>query len=286
MKMTRENKLALVVGFGLMLFVGILISDHFSTARNQEAADIRSGRLVDPLAQSRHDNALLIETVSRAGDDSSGRRTGPLAMNPTQIPAPQDSGDSTRAERRIEPTPPRNEIPRIVMGGNNAVGGATPGQTNAENFVFHHVQSGESLIAIARRHYGDDSLARELARFNEIDNPNTIRVGHRLRIPPAEVLRGGNDATAEPAAAAAADRLYHLHRQTRRHALGNLARTARHLTPMARNLRAEPRCDSQPRQPPRRRGIEDPTTGTIMAVGCRPSALGSQRSPTLTHGMA
>ena len=30
--MTRENKLALVVGFGLLLFVGILVSDHFSAA--------------------------------------------------------------------------------------------------------------------------------------------------------------------------------------------------------------------------------------------------------------
>ena len=31
--MTRENKLALVIGFGLMLFVGILVSDHFSAQR-------------------------------------------------------------------------------------------------------------------------------------------------------------------------------------------------------------------------------------------------------------
>ena len=38
--MTRENKLALVVGFALILFVGILISDHFSIVRNQKAADL------------------------------------------------------------------------------------------------------------------------------------------------------------------------------------------------------------------------------------------------------
>ena len=31
--MTRENKLALVIGFGLILFVGILVSDHFSAQR-------------------------------------------------------------------------------------------------------------------------------------------------------------------------------------------------------------------------------------------------------------
>ncbi|NDC64960.1 MAG: hypothetical protein EBZ59_13495, partial [Planctomycetia bacterium] len=36
--MTRENKLALVIGFGLMLFVGILVSDHFSAQRFDPAS--------------------------------------------------------------------------------------------------------------------------------------------------------------------------------------------------------------------------------------------------------
>ena len=38
--MTRENKLALVVGFGLLLFVGILVSDHFSAAQRQETTKL------------------------------------------------------------------------------------------------------------------------------------------------------------------------------------------------------------------------------------------------------
>ncbi|HWB18666.1 MAG TPA: LysM peptidoglycan-binding domain-containing protein [Phycisphaerales bacterium] len=42
--MTRENKLALVVGFALILFVGILISDHFSIARHQPTADLSTAR--------------------------------------------------------------------------------------------------------------------------------------------------------------------------------------------------------------------------------------------------
>jgi len=45
--MTRENKLALVIGFGLILFVGILISDHFSVARNQPSANLAGA--TDPL---------------------------------------------------------------------------------------------------------------------------------------------------------------------------------------------------------------------------------------------
>lgn len=202
MNMTRENKLALVVGFGLVLFVGILISDHFSTARNQESADIRTGRLVDPLAQSRHDNVTLLELPgARRADDGNRRTAPPLAMNTGQFTngEPDSRGDSS--QRSSESLPPRNDIPRIVMGGNNSddrIDVRRPGE--AVEFVFHHVQAGESLIAITRRYYGDDSLVKELARFNEIDNPNTIRVGHRLRIPNVAALRGSSPATITPAA--------------------------------------------------------------------------------------
>ena len=41
--MTRENKLALIIGFGLILVVGILVSDHFSPASNDQAADLSDG---------------------------------------------------------------------------------------------------------------------------------------------------------------------------------------------------------------------------------------------------
>jgi len=203
MNMTRENKLALVVGFGLVLFVGILISDHFSTARNQESADIRTGRLVDPLAQSRHDNATLLELPRQRSDDeaANNRRSGPLAMSTGQLTNDEPDSRNDSRERRADPMPPRNEIPRIVMGGNNTVEGVRigrPGDTG--EFTFHHVQSGESMIAIARRYYGDHSLAGALARFNEIDNPDSIRVGHRLRIPSAEALGGtGSEAASRPA---------------------------------------------------------------------------------------
>lgn len=47
--MTREHKLALIVGFSLVLVLGVLISDHFSKARKQDMAeDIQptSSRLV------------------------------------------------------------------------------------------------------------------------------------------------------------------------------------------------------------------------------------------------
>jgi nucleoid-associated protein YgaU len=58
--MTRENKLALVVGFGLILFVGILISDHFSVARTQATANLANQKIADPLVSRTRDEPDLI----------------------------------------------------------------------------------------------------------------------------------------------------------------------------------------------------------------------------------
>ena len=42
--LTREHKLALIIGFSLVLVVGVLISDHFSKARTQQvASEITAG---------------------------------------------------------------------------------------------------------------------------------------------------------------------------------------------------------------------------------------------------
>lgn len=64
--MTRENKLALVVGFVLILVVGILISDHFSTARAQKFADLQA--TADPLAEAYPPDAPLLDLDRGNGD--------------------------------------------------------------------------------------------------------------------------------------------------------------------------------------------------------------------------
>jgi nucleoid-associated protein YgaU len=65
--MTRENKLALIIGFGVLLLVGVLLSDHFSAATGDQLADLTNQpmqiahaiqdldvRAVDPLADTTH----------------------------------------------------------------------------------------------------------------------------------------------------------------------------------------------------------------------------------------
>lgn len=54
--------------------------------------------------------------------------------------------------------------------------------------VTHTVQAGETLSRIAKEYYGDEKHYRKIYEANrdQLDDPDNIGVGQRLRIPPAE----------------------------------------------------------------------------------------------------
>lgn len=186
-EMTRENKLALVVGFGLILLVGILISDHLSTAYSREPAELT--RAVDPLNFDRPAPADLIAVRTAKPATGETRNVVPnlrIAASDHDEPTAGSSGD------RAAPV-------GIEMGGPPpAVVGLDPATARALPYRMHTVSSGESLSAICSAEYGDPSLARELATYNGIDEPDHVEVGARIRLPKAGDLVRGRPAVAKP----------------------------------------------------------------------------------------
>jgi LysM repeat protein len=199
--MTRENKLALVVGFGLILLVGILISDHFSHARMQDPADLAAA--VDPLG------GALAE------------RTDLLALRTTQSPMPapsrteRDQPEVTAAVPmgdRVRPIDPviSSSAVAIEMGGGPAGEpgvGLSPAAAGSLPYRYHHVAKNESLGSICRKYYADASLVDELARANGIEDPDVVPLGFRLRIPDADdLVRGRGGAAPASGSAPASER--------------------------------------------------------------------------------
>lgn len=67
---------------------------------------------------------------------------------------------------------------------------ANMAQPDAPGLATHVVARGESLSVICQRHYGTarPSVVRALARSNGLEDPNDLRAGHRLELPPLEAL--------------------------------------------------------------------------------------------------
>lgn len=186
--MTRENKLALVVGFGLILFVGILISDHFSTVRHQQVANLHKPPMepvINPASVARVYDLLpptpAVTTTSMASASDPVRPEQRTMINPNgyvQSRIVQQPGADVHAAA--------NNLP--VVDGFLPVK-QEPAAVQVK--VKHHdVQAGQTLYAICREQYGDISLVKALAEYNKLDDPASLRVGRRLMIPPAEEIGG------------------------------------------------------------------------------------------------
>lgn len=172
--MTRENKLALVIGFGLLLLAGILVSDHLS-------------------AQQRVDEDSLVATEARVVPN-------PSILQPKNAPAAAIPRQTTAAPQAARTEPQASKRREIVIG---TPPGARERATKSPSRVtqtmrFHNVKAGETLSEISELYFGTRSRWQEIARANNIPNANGLRVGTRLVIPSGPSATASDAPSAQP----------------------------------------------------------------------------------------
>jgi len=215
--MTRETKMGLLLGLGMILFLGILVSDFLAVdtppqsvqmtrfaESAQQSLGSGPGELADPLYD---------ET---AGDSQADRASGGLSERTTPLPTPQeleaaptwtpvapDAGQrrapkaiealavarvatnnvtNTTAQRESQP------VPSLTLDGRAATQQRDEKAANtrtAPTTMIHYVQPNETLYEIAEQYYGDGAYWRALAEANA---GKTMAGGHvrpnvRLTIP-------------------------------------------------------------------------------------------------------
>jgi nucleoid-associated protein YgaU len=190
----RENKLAIIIGFSLVLVVAVLISDHFSRARTaQISAEIKPGTpeefgagtagLTEPIGGS---GTIPAHTSPLAGELTNSRtRTvsdpGPAGHAPDEVKMGVDDGYR-------EPTETSDDVASRDEGRSSI-----PDKPFSKGAMkTHEVKDGDKMYRIAEKYYGDGTLWKSLADYNKdrVPNAGALRVGVTLRIPPKDVLMG------------------------------------------------------------------------------------------------
>jgi len=161
--MTREHKLAIVLGFGLLLFVGILISDHFSAGQRRPTADLAANTQI---REVRPPAPISIQPL---------QVTGASAPQPMQPQRPfEQGGDTVALPQGVVPAPAQSTDPIGIP------------------VELYTLREGETLYKLCQAKYGNGNLWKELADFNKatIPNPTKMRAGMTVRLPAVHVLRG------------------------------------------------------------------------------------------------
>jgi len=239
--MNREQKLALIVGFALVLVVGVLISDQLSAARRSvdpasgtpgtlqaalepPADDLgpafgrefekrdpiqtrtpAPGSTVLVLTNGSEDLGLTSESTTLADTASKTlEQMGNLLVDAQNgnSPAMQIDGvPSINMGETVQAPPPSEEVlltgePETSTRTETAFAPETKPKADVRPVRTHRVQEDETLWSIAKKYYGDGSLANALATYNanRIGKGGVIQVGASLLVPDAEVLGGTSKA--------------------------------------------------------------------------------------------
>lgn len=215
---TREHKLALIVGFALVLVLAVLFSDHLSKARAVEQSaelQVASSKQVGASPKGLKPPSQIIESeTAAAGGTAATRPPLPGITPPQTIVAQADApattlppitepnvvktaaaGDATLPHEQFDMVPDtsvrRSDLPVEVQKVTETVG--TSGKpVSAQAMKRHDVREGESVYSIAKSVYGDGSLWPKLRDFNKgkINDNGSMRSGVTLMLPPKDVLLG------------------------------------------------------------------------------------------------
>ncbi|GJM19857.1 MAG: hypothetical protein DHS20C14_20700 [Phycisphaeraceae bacterium] len=112
--MTRENKLALIIGFTLILMVGVLVSDHLSRARMARLDEAATAEGTDTAERVAFSGGLLDSAIDAAQQRGLNEQT-PVA---TRIGA----GTQTPAQAPVQT--PSAPAPALIQQGANELAGA------------------------------------------------------------------------------------------------------------------------------------------------------------------
>lgn len=200
--MTRENKLSIVIAFGLLIFVGLLVADHYSIASTREVADLGSNSSTPPLACPTilvDGNVLPAETIPE--NNPSGDAVHVVQKGETLRTICGDFyGDSGLASAVAQWNDLTNansieQGQRIALPSRSALVNASftyqassviqiPVSTSPKMGKYT-VKSGDTLSEISQKVMGTAKKTQLLIELNKdvMPNPNRIRPGMVLQFP-------------------------------------------------------------------------------------------------------
>lgn len=195
--MTREHKLALIVGFSLVLVLGVLLSDHLSarkispavaTAPAGAATDFgASGSLVKTLPESVPVQRPSATQNQLAMSNGSNAIPGPTAR-PLDMPGDVRSPGAGQVQplSAVHADPIASEQPATAGSGGLPV--------SRDPLKRFEVKEGDSIYRIAASMYGDGNLWTKIREYSgnkgKIGEGGEMRLGVTLLLPPKDVLLG------------------------------------------------------------------------------------------------
>lgn len=193
--MTRELKLALIVGFSLVLVVTVLISDHMSKARHVQLAGVQDTApagvpLENPAVPVPASDPRLASAPGSGYESVAHRGPAPAAANVLTIPQGSGAGPAfSRQEQLARGVEADLDPSGAIRPVEPQVGTVVPAPAPARPAATHTIAEGDSLFTLAQKYYGNGSSWQKIVDANKGLKPNNLKLGMQITVPDVEASR-------------------------------------------------------------------------------------------------
>ena len=146
---------------------------------------VTEDRLTEALMQENKDVAMIT-------DIQSGQTSSPEQSQQTQesLTSPEQSGTPGQSVTPEQSgTPGQTETPGQSGASEPNASSGQPTETPAVSGeiksqpIPYTIKSGDTLIGISVRNYGDETMVKEICALNQIPNPDEIKIGQKILLP-------------------------------------------------------------------------------------------------------
>ena len=196
--MTRESKLALIIGFVLVLVVGVLVSDHFSQANSMDL-DIQEpqsmGITQAPMTNLGQQRSASPQSSTDRGQGLVDHGNSPVMIqNSRTAMASRTDGNNSLMDRAFEEAKRRIQETELPQAAKLVHEKPTQNRQQVQRplptpritqYASYTVKPGDTLIGIARRQLGNAERWREIHELNaDRIGPNAIlKVDMKIKLP-------------------------------------------------------------------------------------------------------
>jgi nucleoid-associated protein YgaU len=160
---------------------------------------IKPGDTLVGIAKRELGSERLAESISRANPlkDTEKLRAGhllKLPIDPDNIQGKRIASTAPSPANRVSAAPTTKPVSsepaasivqtRVSQSAPVSVPPPLPASASAPAGEEYTVKSGDTLSRISQAHYGTTAMAAAIAQFNGLADPDSLRLGQRLRLPP------------------------------------------------------------------------------------------------------
>ncbi len=188
--MTREHKLSLIIGFVLILIVGVLISDHMSDQRRIQLASVavddeRStlgiGDAISPVERWVRENAAEIQAAAET-------ESTPPVPDDTSL-ALQTGATPEQATAQDVPVHDDGFTPLVIPNGKLAMRDEAPGNIERaleeSGAVMHRTPTGERVVSVPET--SAEPVSRTSAPVGTRPEPGSTQTTPKVEVDPKDV---------------------------------------------------------------------------------------------------